>query len=129
MGIISFRFYVVLLIFIIKNFLHFILAIAYVCLPCFSIIHYSAVTFTHTYLCMIVLLYTEVVYKNRIESDFTIFCQNVSPEDRRVPVFLVVLMIFDISSFLSLCQSDSVTDFSRLTITVKMKILYSDSLL
>lgn len=47
----------------------------------------------------------------------------------RVPVFLVVLMIFDISSFLNLCQSDSVTDFSRLTITIKMKIVYSDTLL
>lgn len=44
-------------------------------------------------------------------------------------VFFVVLMIFDISSFLSLWQSDSVTDNSTLTITIKMNILYSDILL
>lgn len=46
---------------------------------------------------------TEAIYKNRIaESDFTIFCQNVFAKDMRVSVFLIVLMIFDISTFLFL---------------------------
>lgn len=127
---ISFRFHIILIIFIIKYLNTSVFALCtlfwlqHACLP-----HFSIITLFCSYFHVYLPLHTyPIVYWNCLQEVellgqiFTIFCQNVFPKDLRVVVFLTVLM-FDISSFLSFCQSGSMTYFSRLIITIKMKII------